>query len=113
MADAGAILREIADLLGAPADGGEAPALDLIERTLTEGYAQALALEAERWRLERRIGEVAREVHDADFSAFAEELTSLGRRLTSVDGEIAELRPLLDSLQERARTARSAVHATR
>ena len=29
--------------------------LDTIEHTLTDGYARALALEAERWRLERRV----------------------------------------------------------
>jgi hypothetical protein len=101
-----AVLQHIEDLLSAPASGAGAPTLEHIEHTLTEGYAQALALEAERWRLERRIGEVARQVDDADFSAFAEELMSLGRSLTSADGELAKLRPLLASLQARARTAR-------
>ena len=50
------MLEQIEELLGA-----EEPTLARMEDTLTEGYAQALALEAERWRLERRIGEVARD----------------------------------------------------
>ena len=45
-----------------PQTGASAPTLARLEDTLTEGYARALALEAERWRLERRIGEVARTV---------------------------------------------------
>jgi hypothetical protein len=71
---------------------------------LTEGYAQALTLEAERWRLERRLGELAR----AGGTDVAEEVRSLGVRLTSADGELAELRALLGSLNERARIARAA-----
>ena len=55
-------LREdIAELLRMPEDGTGAPSLDTIETTLTDGYAEALALEAERWRIERRLGEVARD----------------------------------------------------
>ena len=46
--------QQIEDLLTA-----ESPTLARVEDTLTEGYARALAIEAERWRLERRIGEVA------------------------------------------------------
>ena len=51
---------EIADLLRMPENGVGAPSLDAIESTLTDGYAEALALEAERSRIERRLGEVAR-----------------------------------------------------
>jgi hypothetical protein len=90
-------LQQIEELLNA-----EAPTLDTLETTLTDGYAQALALEAERWRLERRLGEVARE----GGSHAADELSSIGRRLTSADGELAQLRRLLCSLHERARSAR-------
>ena len=67
--------EQIERLLTAPASGAEAPTLARMEDTLTEGYAQALALEAERWRLERRIGEVARTVEGLDVSSFADELT--------------------------------------
>ena len=93
------MLQQIEELLSA-----EAPPLARIEETLTEGYARALALEAERWRLERRLGEMARE-GGADVR---EELQSLGKRLTKADVELAELRTLLGSLHERARIARAA-----
>jgi hypothetical protein len=73
--------EEIAELLTAPEDGADAPTLATLERRLTDGYAEALALEAERLRIERRLGEV--------------------------DGELARLRPLLRSLQARARALRS------
>ena len=55
---------DIRSLLEAPPTGEEAPTLDHIEHTLTAGYAQALALEAERWRLERKIADVAARLGD-------------------------------------------------
>jgi hypothetical protein len=97
------MMQQIEDLLSA-----EAPTLARVEDTLTEGYAQALALEAERWRLERRLGEVAREGRN-DVS---DELRSLGTRLTRADGELTELRSLLGTLHERARVLRAASSAT-
>ena len=105
------MVDSIEHLLNAPASGSEAPTLARLEEALTDGYAQALALEAERLRLERRISEVARQVDGGDFSAFAEELRSLGRRLTSADGEIETLRARLDALRERAAETRRAVPA--
>jgi hypothetical protein len=90
--------QQIEDLLSA-----ESPTLARLEDTLTEGYARALAIEAERWRLERRIGEVAREGR----SNVGEELRSLGTQLTRADGELVELRSLLGTLHERARDLRS------
>ena len=103
--------ESIEHLLNAPASGTEAPTLAHLEEALTRGYAQALALEAERLRLERRISEVARQFDGGDFSAYAEELTSLGRRLTSADGEIETLRTRLDALRHRAQETRRAVPA--
>ena len=47
---------EIEALLVAPESGADAPTLAYLEATLTEGYAEALALEAERLRIERRLG---------------------------------------------------------
>ena len=91
--------QQIEDLLSA-----DAPTLARLEDTLTEGYARALAIEAERWRLERRIGEVAREGR----SNTGEELRTLGSQLTRADGELVELRGLLGTLHERARTLRAA-----
>jgi hypothetical protein len=81
-----------------------APSLEHIEDTLTEGYATALALEAERLRLERRIGEVARSAT----GEHADELRSLGSRLTSADRELDRLRAVLSSLYARARLMRAA-----
>jgi ABC-type phosphate transport system auxiliary subunit len=107
------VVESIEHLLNAPVSGAEAPTLARLEEALTDGYAHALTLEAERLRLERRISEVARQVDGVDFSAFAEELTSLGRRLTSADGEIETLRALLDALQQRTRETRRAVPAGR
>jgi hypothetical protein len=97
------MLEQIEELLTA-----EAPPLARIEETLTEGYARALALEAERWRLERRIGEVAREGRDD----IGDEIRSLGSRLSNADGKLTELRTLLGSLHERARVVRLAAANT-
>src|SRR3954471_1489932 len=91
--------EQIEKLLEAPTCGDAAPSLARMEDTLTEGYAQALALEAERWRLERRLGEVARAAEDGDGLSFADELSSLGKRLRSADGELTKLRSLLGTLQ--------------
>ena len=105
------VLEEIRELLSAPAEGAGAPTLARLEDTLTEGYAQALALEAERLRLERRLGEVAREAGGGDPSRLTAELALLASRLTSADGELAKLRALLGSLYERTRTRRLAARA--
>ena len=91
------MMQEIEQLLTA-----EAPSLDRLESMLTDGYAQALALEAERWRLERRLGEVAREGGEA----LGDELSSIGHRLNVADVELSKLRSLLGTLHERARSAR-------
>jgi ABC-type phosphate transport system auxiliary subunit len=79
-----------------------------IERTLTDGYAHALALEAERWRLERRIGEIARLLGHGDTAGRAAELTSLSRRLERVDVELDELRSTLARLRRHADAVRAA-----
>jgi hypothetical protein len=100
------MLQQIEELLNAPTSGADAPTLARMEATLTEGYAQALALEAERWRLERRLGEVAHEAQGEGPSDLAEELVSLAQRMKRADGELRTLRALLGSLQVRARKAR-------
>jgi chromosome segregation ATPase len=93
------MVRQIEDLLN-----DSEPTLESVEDTLTEGYARALALEAELLRLERRLGEVAR---DADAN-HADEVRHLGTRLTRADGELERLRSLLDTLRDRARALRAA-----
>ena len=88
-----------------PEDGAGAPSLDAIESTLTDGYAEALALEAERSRIERRLGEVAR---DANAEENLREFARLAESLEAADGELDRLRALLRDLQARRRVARSA-----
>src|SRR6185437_3695079 len=74
---------DIRSLLEAPSSGEEAPTLDHIEHTLTAGYARALALEAERWRVERRIADVAARLGDEVTDEDASELAQLGQQLSS------------------------------
>jgi hypothetical protein len=98
---------EIRSLLEAPPTGEEAPSLDDIEHTLTSGYATALALEAERLRLERRIAALAARLGEGSSGPHSE-LTTLGRRLSVADGDISLLRGLLSSLRTRADEVRAA-----
>ena len=95
---------EIAELLRMPEDGVGAPSLDVIESTLTDGYAEALALEAKRTRIERRLGEVAR---DAGREENLREFARLAESLEAADGDLESLRSLLRNLQARRRLARS------
>lgn len=100
------LLTQIHALIATP--DGDAAALAQMEDTLTVGYAHALALEAERWRLERQIGEVAsRLAYDGDTGA-ADDLASLARRMSDTDVEVVRLRTALASLRDRASEARSA-----
>ena len=98
---------EIRHLLDAPTAGAGAPTLAAMEHTLTAGYAEALTLEAERWRIERRISEVATTLGRGG-AARADELAGLGRRLSATERELTGLRGLLDSLRDRAAAARTA-----
>ena len=92
------VLERIEELLDAPSNGVAAPTLASMEETLTEGYAEALALEAERLRVERRLGEVAGTAHEPSAAA---ELAALARRLTHADVELGKLRAVLGRLQAR------------
>jgi ABC-type phosphate transport system auxiliary subunit len=104
--------EEIAELLRMPEDGAGAPTLDSIESTLTDGYAEALALEAERTRIERRLGEVARDAGEVSAHSVAAELSELSERLDRVDGELSRLRGLLHKLQVVRRRRRAATPAS-
>ena len=101
------IQDEIRTLLDSPPLGEDAPSIDAIEDTLTAGYARALALEAERWRLERRIAEVAVDLGAKSQNDEHDELTQLGQRLSSADGDLTMLRQLLASLRSRADEVRA------
>lgn len=101
------IHEEIRTLLDAPPSGEDAPSLDAIEHTLTAGYARALALEAEHWRLERKIAAVAARISSG--GSEQDELVTLGKRLSAADGDLTRLRALLSSLRNRAAEVRTAV----
>src|SRR4051795_970025 len=87
---------EIVALLDAPADGDGSPSLSDLEDTLTTGYARALALEAERTRIERGLTDSSGEEH-----------AELRARLDDVELSLLELRRLLVPLRSRARAARA------
>jgi hypothetical protein len=99
---------DIAELLDMPENGAGAPSLDMIESTLTDGYAAKLALEAERWRIEQRLGVVARDAGDVTAHSVAAELAELSDRLETTNGELARLRSLLRRLQGVRRRRREA-----
>jgi hypothetical protein len=101
---------DIRSLLEAPPTGDDAPSLDAIEHVLTAGYARALALEAERLRLERRIADTAAALGKAvEESAQTSELADLGQLLATADRSLTQLRGLLSSLRTRAEEVRAAV----
>lgn len=76
--------------------------LDRIERTLTDGYAHALSLEAERWRLEKRLAEVAQGMQRGDTAKKARELSTLAKRLDGNHGDLTALRGILSDLRRHA-----------
>src|SRR5688500_13301485 len=101
------LLEEIAALVVEPASSEPARLIARIEHTLTAGYARALALEAERLRLERRISLLAAELEDGDAAEQQEELKRLALRASDADGDLGHLRTLLRSLRDRARDLRT------
>jgi hypothetical protein len=94
------IQTEIRILLDAPRTGEGAPTLARLEDSLTSGYAHAMALDAERSRLQRRLAKVAAEL-EAGGGTSALELKRLAGRLASIDDDLSELRSLLRALRER------------
>jgi hypothetical protein len=89
------------------APGSEATGfIERLEHTLTDGYARALALEAERVRLERRMGELAGDLR-GDLDVPAAELATVARRLSDADEELTNLRGVLMKLRARVRALRT------
>ena len=82
--------------------------LDQIEWTLTDGYAHALSLEAERWRLERRVLGLSQGIENGDTAEKVRELSSLTKRLDVNQDDLAILRRRLAELRRRADDVRVA-----
>jgi hypothetical protein len=82
--------------------GGSTSDLEQIEHTLTDGYANALALEAEQWRLEKQISEVTQRLECGDLEQKAIELSTLRKRLDGTTGDLVKLRAQLVHLRRRA-----------
>ena len=91
------LLEQISALISEPARD-----LDTIERTLTDGYAHALSLEAETWRLEKRIKEVAQSLQQGDTANKAREIAALAERVEGRADDLTTLRALLTELRRRA-----------
>jgi hypothetical protein len=101
--DRGAVLDDIRVLTAAPA-----PLLDQVERTLADGYACALQIEAERWRLRQRLEERAASLGESPGSEHAVEVAGLAQGIARTEGELAELRAALLELRDVARRIRAA-----
>jgi len=99
--DRATVLADIRTLAAEPA-----PRLEDVERTLTDGYAHALRLEAQRLRLQRELEQSALVL--GDDSGSADEVAGLARGVAATDGELTELRAALLLLKEIAQRIRSA-----
>jgi hypothetical protein len=84
---------------------GGAPPVPELERTLTDGYATALALEGERIRIEREMDGVAAQIDSNPQGA--KKLSALAERRAKVDGELSHLRARLGVLKQRTRELRA------
>jgi hypothetical protein len=101
------LYEDIDALLASPVESDEG-LLARLEDTLTDGYARALELEAERRRLERRLAVLARRLGDETSDSPTAELASAAERLTDAGAELVHLRAVLARLRERAREVRIA-----
>lgn len=99
-----ALCGELDALIEAPPARDQA-ARARVERTLTDGYASAMKIEAERLRLERRIGEVAAQVSVENRGAKTEELADLSLKLSEASSDLERLRNLLARARRRVSAA--------
>ena len=109
MDDLSILISRIDALLQAPRESDDADVRAHMETTLTDGYARALALEAEHWRLQRKIGAITAALADGSGRPRTKELAALARRLALTEAELGSLRDVLSSLRDRiALAARAA-----
>jgi hypothetical protein len=101
--DRGAVLDDIRVLTAAPA-----PLLAQVERTLADGYACALQIEAERRRLRQRLEERAASLDESPGSERVVEVAGLAQGIERSNDELTELRGALLELRETARRLRAA-----
>jgi hypothetical protein len=83
------------------------PQLDQVERTLTDGYACALEIEAERLRLQRRLEQRAVALGGGSGPP-VEEVAGLAQGMVRAGQELAELRAALTRLAAVAQRLRAA-----
>jgi hypothetical protein len=95
------VIDDILELLAAPRSAASKSFLARVDATLTDGYAHALQLEAERRRIERRIAEVVAGMGDVTAHRHQPELVELSEKLMSANANITSLRTLLTSLRDR------------
>ena len=98
MAEDRELLERIQALIDANAAGAGLPRNE-VEPTLTEGYARALALDAECLRIEHRIDLMTRDVAEGR-EIPSGKLSGLLKRLRETEQESADLRALLAPLRE-------------
>jgi hypothetical protein len=91
------LLGEIATLLDNP-ESEDDP--ERLERTLTDGYAQALTLEAERTNLEREVLRLSLDL-DEQGGSTPSEVKALAQRLDACDDSFERLRGELLRLRRR------------
>jgi ABC-type phosphate transport system auxiliary subunit len=101
------LYEDIHALLEEAPGAEEGAFLARLEHTLTDGYARALVLEAERVRLERRMDELTDGLRDDPADAPTDELATVARRLSDADSELSSLRGTLARLRARARALRA------
>ena len=102
------LIDDIRALLAAPSPDDSRPFLERLDATLTEGYAEALQLEAERWRIEQEIAEIIAGLGGKTDKRKTSELAELARRRTVTDEHIVSLRTLLALLRDRRAALRDA-----
>jgi hypothetical protein len=100
------LLAQIDELLSSSTDDEE-DVLAHIERTLTDGYAHALSLEAERVRLERRMAALAAELQEGNRKLKARELAQVSQELSRNGAELERLRGTLSQLRLHATAVRA------
>ena len=103
------LLDRIHQLSDEQGDLAPGPLLAVIEHTLTDGYAVALALEGESSRIQRKIADLAARIEGGEQAV---EMRRLGDRLAAANGDLAGLRASLSTLRRRAEVVRALAAAT-